>query len=58
VSTYLYINHEKLLIITHLDNLLDIIDTKAMTARTWAIDISFGEILSLTPDELEIKAIY
>ncbi|GET25649.1 DUF262 domain-containing protein [Prolixibacter sp. NT017] len=40
------------------DRLLDIIDTKTLTATTGAIDISFGEIASMYPDELEIKPVY
>ena len=40
------------------DRLLDIIDTKALTAITGSIDISFGEIASIYPDELEIKPVY
>jgi hypothetical protein len=40
------------------DRLLDIIDTKTMTASTGSIDISFGEISSMYPGELEIKPAY
>lgn len=39
------------------DRLLDIIDTKAMTASTASIDISFGEIASMYLEELEIKPV-
>ena len=40
------------------DKLLDIVDTMAMTASTGSIDISFGEIASMYPGELEIKPVY
>ncbi|WP_346984688.1 DUF262 domain-containing protein [Chryseobacterium sp. POE27] len=38
--------------------LIDIIDTQTLTAVTSSIDISFGEIGSMYPDELEIKPVY